>query len=157
MFYLVNRFPSSTLEDKTSFKSWYRKRSSLSNIRIFGSDAYMHVLKEKIGKFDSKVVKYIFIGYKEGVKGYKHWNPETKVYSWDVVFREFGNIPKYVFLPKNHLKKVNFDCMEGYPISSQERRHEPKTQFVRRLEYDTKEPKRYDPSNFFSLITIRIT
>ena len=39
---------------------------------------------------DNKDEKCIFIGYKDGVKGYKLQNLETKkiVYSGDVVFRE---------------------------------------------------------------------
>ena len=39
---------------------------------------------------DSKSEKCIFIGYKDGLKGYKLWNLVTRkvVYSRDVVFRE---------------------------------------------------------------------
>jgi hypothetical protein len=39
---------------------------------------------------DKKDEKCIFIGYKDGVKGYKLWNPETKktIYCQAVVFRE---------------------------------------------------------------------
>ena len=50
----------------------------------------MHVLKEKRSKLDNKIQKCIFIGYKDGVKGYKVWNPVTRkiVYNRDVVFKE---------------------------------------------------------------------
>ena len=39
---------------------------------------------------DNKVEKCIFIGYKDGVKGYKLWNIVTRkiMYNQDVVFRE---------------------------------------------------------------------
>jgi len=47
-------------------------------LRVFGCDAYVHVPKEKRTKFDSKSKKFIFIGYKDGLKGYKLWNPETR-------------------------------------------------------------------------------
>jgi hypothetical protein len=42
------------------------------------------------------VEKCIFIRYKDGLKGYKLWNPETKkvVYSQDVVFREMKDVVK---------------------------------------------------------------
>ena len=42
---------------------------------------------------DSKSEKCIFIGYKDGLKGYKHWNPVTRkvVYNRDVVFTPDGN------------------------------------------------------------------
>jgi len=45
--YLVNRLPSSTLEDKTSQEVWTGKKTSLSHLRVFGCDAYVHVPKEK--------------------------------------------------------------------------------------------------------------
>ena len=50
----------------------------------------MHVTKEKRSKLDNKEEKCIFVGYKDGIKGYKLWNPVTRkmVYSRDVDFRE---------------------------------------------------------------------
>ena len=50
----------------------------------------MHVLKEKRSKLDNKAKNCIFVGYKDGIKDYKLWNPITKkiVYSRDVVFKE---------------------------------------------------------------------
>ena len=76
--YLVNRSPSSTLEDKTPQEVWTGKKPSLSHMRVFGCDAYVHVLKEKRTKLDSKSEKCIFIGYKDGLKGYKIWKPLTR-------------------------------------------------------------------------------
>ena len=63
--YLVNSSPSSALEDKTPQEVWTSKKPSLSHLRVFGCDAYVHVPKEKRTKLDSKFEKYIFIGYKE--------------------------------------------------------------------------------------------
>jgi hypothetical protein len=56
----------------------------------FGCDAFVHVPKEKRNKLDNKEVKCIFIGYKDGMKGYKLWDPVLRktIYSQDVVFRE---------------------------------------------------------------------
>eukprot|EP00253_Pinus_taeda_P034553 PITA_34553 len=87
--YLVNRSPSSALEDKTPQEVWTGKKPSLSHLRVFGCDAYVHVPKENRTKLDSKSEKCIFIGYKDGLKGYKLWNLVTRkvVYSRDVVFR----------------------------------------------------------------------
>ena len=50
----------------------------------------MHVTKEKRSNLDNKDEKCIFAGYKDGIKGYKLWNPITRkiVYNRDVVFRE---------------------------------------------------------------------
>ena len=94
--YLVNRSPSSVLDDKTPHEVWSGKKPSLQHLRVFGCDAYVHVPKENRSKMDKKAEKCIFIGYKDGVKGYKLWNPERKkiVYSRDVVFREVKDVSK---------------------------------------------------------------
>jgi transposase InsO family protein len=44
--YLVNRSPSSNLDDKTLHEVWSRKKPSLQHLRVFGCDAYVHVPKE---------------------------------------------------------------------------------------------------------------
>ncbi len=101
--YLVNKPPSSTLEDKTPQEVWTRKKPSLLYLRLFGCDAYVRVPKEKQTKLDSKSEKCIFIGYKNGVKGYKLWNPVTRkvVYSQDVVFREVKDVIKHEVNQRN--------------------------------------------------------
>jgi hypothetical protein len=98
--YLVNRSPSQTLVDKTLHEAWIGKKPSLKHLRFFGCDAYVHVPKENESKLDNKVEKCIFIGYKNGIKGYKLWNPITKkiVCNQDVVFREVKDVPKHEVL-----------------------------------------------------------
>jgi hypothetical protein len=93
--YMVNRSPSSALDDKTTHEVWNSKKLSLEHLKVFGCDAYVHAQKENRSKMDNKVEKCIFKGYKDGVKGYKIWNPETKkiVYSRDV-FREVKDVSK---------------------------------------------------------------
>jgi hypothetical protein len=76
--YLVNRSPSSMLDDKTPQEVWTSNKPSLTHRKVFGCDANVHVPKEKKSNLDKKVEKCIFIGYKYGLKGYKLWNPETK-------------------------------------------------------------------------------
>ena len=85
--YLVNRTPTSALVDKTPHEVWTGKKPSLSHLRVFGCDAFVHVPKDKRNKLDSKAEKCIFIGYKDGVKGYKLWNlvKRKTVYSRDVI------------------------------------------------------------------------
>jgi hypothetical protein len=82
---------------------------------VFGCDAYVHVPKENRSKLDKKAEKAekcIFICYKDGVKGYNLWNPETKkiVYSRDVVFREVKYVSKQEFLPtQDEPKKIKLE------------------------------------------------
>jgi hypothetical protein len=53
--YLVNRSPSSTLDDKTPHEVWFGKKPSLQHLRLFGCDAYVHVPKENRSKLDKNV------------------------------------------------------------------------------------------------------
>lgn len=44
--YLLNRSPSSTVAvDKTPYELWLKKQPDLSNIKCFGSTAYMKIIK----------------------------------------------------------------------------------------------------------------
>jgi len=45
--YFVNISPSLALEDKTPQEVWTGKKHSLSHLRVFRCDAYVHVPKEK--------------------------------------------------------------------------------------------------------------
>jgi hypothetical protein len=125
--YLVNISPSSMLDDKTSQEVWTGKETSLTHLKVFGCDAYVHVLKENMSKLDKKAKKSIFIGYKYGLKGYKLWNPETKkvVYSRDVVFREMKDVVKQEVLPsKEEPKKIEFDLKDDESDSTEEQKLE---------------------------------
>jgi hypothetical protein len=73
--YLVNRSPSSMLDEKTPREVWSGKKPSLTHLKVFVCDAYVHVPKENNSKLDNKDEKCIFIGYKDGLKGYMFWNP----------------------------------------------------------------------------------
>ena len=101
------------LEDKIPQEVWTCKKPSLSHLRVFGCDAYVHVPKEKRTKLDSKSEKCIFIGYKDGLKGYKLWNPITRkvVYNQYVVFREVKTIIKHEF-PSKELEKIEFELKD---------------------------------------------
>lgn len=74
----------------TPYEGWHGKKPDLSHIRIFGSEAYLHVPKDERTKFDSKSVKCNFVGYSDTQKGYRLWNPETKKVKIgrDVIFNE---------------------------------------------------------------------
>jgi hypothetical protein len=50
--YLVNISPSSTLDDKTPQEVWTEKKPSLTHLKVFGCEAYVHVPKENKSKLD---------------------------------------------------------------------------------------------------------
>ena len=152
--YLVNRSPSSSLEDKTPQELWIGKKPSLSHLKVFGCDAYVHVPKEKGTKLDSKSEKCIFIGYKDGLKGYKLWNPVIRkvVYNRDVVFREVKYVNKHEFQQKKP-KKIESELKEEESDSTVEEELEdedPQTLGVRRLVRERRQLERYSPSAFCS-------
>ncbi|KAL4031342.1 hypothetical protein IC575_009619 [Cucumis melo] len=87
--YLINRSPSTALNLKTRQEVWTGKAPSLEHLRVFGCTAYAHV---KDGKLNKRALKCMFIGYPQGVKGYKLWCIEKGmnkcIISRDVIFNE---------------------------------------------------------------------
>jgi hypothetical protein len=69
---------SSFLFNTNPHEVWLGKNPSVSHLKVFGCDAFVHVTKEKKSKMDKKVVKCIFIGYKEGMKGYNIWDHASR-------------------------------------------------------------------------------
>eukprot|EP00253_Pinus_taeda_P002397 PITA_02397 len=132
--YLVNRSPSSALEDKTPQEVWTGKKPSLSHLRVFECDAYVHVPKEKRTKLDSKSKKCIFIG-------------EVK----DVIKHE---------VPSKELEKIEFELKEeesDSTIEDESEDEEPKNLGVRRSVQERRQPERYSPYTFCSNFSLSIT
>ncbi|KAH9728046.1 hypothetical protein KPL70_008880 [Citrus sinensis] len=86
---LVNLSPSAAIDFKTPLEKWSGKPGNYTELKAFGCDAYAHV---KQGKLSPRALKGKFIGYPEGVKGYKLWctdlSPPRCIISRDVIFNE---------------------------------------------------------------------
>ena len=88
--YLANRSPTSAINE-TPYERWNEgSKPDVSNLRVFGCNAYMHVPDEKRKKLDKKSTKCIFVGYPQGKKGYKLYELSTGKMrvSRDVIFVE---------------------------------------------------------------------
>lgn len=102
--YLVNRSPSSAIDFKTPLEMWYGKPADYRNLRAFGCQAYAHIKQDKL---EPRALKCIFIGYPEGVKGYKLRCLESGykrcLISRDVVFDELkmANLQQFNVNPQN--------------------------------------------------------
>ena len=119
----------------------------------------MHVPKEKRSKLDNTDEKCIFVGYKDGIKGYKLWNPVTRkiVYSRDVVFREVKNTSRNEDGPKEKgPEKMEFEIMnEGSDsfeeeLSESDEEVELQTPALRRFDRVRSPVERHSPPDFRS-------
>ena len=66
---------------------WSGKPADYSNLRAFGCTVYYHVSE---GKLEPRAKLGVFMGYEEGVKGYRIWSPSENrvILSRNVVFDE---------------------------------------------------------------------
>jgi hypothetical protein len=58
--YLVNRSPSSMLDDKTPHEVWTGKKPFLQHLRVFGCDA-LYIFQRKIGVSWIKRLKSVYL------------------------------------------------------------------------------------------------
>lgn len=65
---MVNLSPSSAVGFKALYEMWSGQPANYESLRAFGYPAYAYVNQ---GKFASRALQSLFIGYPEGVKGYK--------------------------------------------------------------------------------------
>ncbi|GMF51811.1 unnamed protein product [Phytophthora fragariaefolia] len=65
-----NRIPNS-VNVKTPYEIVHRTKPQLKNMKVFGSLCYAHIPDEKCRKLDPKAFKCRFMGFKDGVKGYR--------------------------------------------------------------------------------------
>lgn len=88
--YIVNRSPTRSLADTTPEEQWTGRKPNISNMKIFGCKAMVHIPKEKRRKLDVKSRECIFVGYSDSTKGYRFIDPQSNnvIMSRDVVFLE---------------------------------------------------------------------
>ena len=76
--FIINRYPSSTIDFKIPKEVWSGRPIDYLSIKIFGCPTYVHVQSGERSKLDLKSRKCIFLGFEKGVKGYKLWDPISK-------------------------------------------------------------------------------
>lgn len=99
---MINCSPAKSLQNRTLYELWTKRKPDLSNMRIFGCKALAHVPKELRQKWDEKSRDCLFIGYLEHSKGYRLFDTKTeKVFKdRDVVFleRKRADVARDVFM-----------------------------------------------------------
>nr|GEU94014.1 retrovirus-related Pol polyprotein from transposon TNT 1-94 [Tanacetum cinerariifolium] len=87
--YLINRSPSRAIEKKTPMEMWSGHPSDYGMLKIFGCVAYPH---DKQCKLEPRAVKYVLLGYLEGLKWYRLYRLDDEspkiITSRNVVFNE---------------------------------------------------------------------
>ncbi|GJU81534.1 retrovirus-related pol polyprotein from transposon TNT 1-94, partial [Tanacetum coccineum] len=126
--YLINRIPSSVLQNKAPYEMLLKKVPDYSNLRVFGCFAVAANPSRVVDKFAPRGVPCVFLDYPAHKKGYKSYNLLThnSFVSRDVVFHEhifpfdesssqkfFQQMP--VSMP-NHTHPVVYDDCELEPI-----------------------------------------
>ncbi|GJR70514.1 gag-pol polyprotein [Tanacetum coccineum] len=90
VLYDNNHSPLTAVELKTPMEMWTGKPVNYSDLHIFGSPVYVMYNSQETTKLDPKSRKCLFLGYADGVKGYRLWDltAHKVVVSRDVVFME---------------------------------------------------------------------
>ena len=78
LVHVLNACPTSALVGKTPSEVWHGRKPDVSHLRVWGCLAYVHIQKDKREKLGSHMEKCVFIGYPDGYKGWKFYNPVTK-------------------------------------------------------------------------------
>jgi len=115
---------------KTPYELWSGKSPVYSNLRVFGCTVYYHVSK---GKLEPRAKKRVFVGYGDGVKGYRTRSPSEKrvILSRNVFFDEnsmFNPTVKFTILENCGIEKqveqreteATCEVEEGSPQSHSE-------------------------------------
>jgi hypothetical protein len=107
-----NRTPTSALDGQTPYFHWKGKKPDISYFRVFGSLAYVLIRAGKRKALQPHSKKCIFVGYPEGVKAWRFWDPVDKrfIISSHAVFDERC-------FPGNSSTAINLAGTLAHPIA----------------------------------------
>lgn len=88
--YLLNRALTKSLQGKTPYEAWYKRKPKVHHLRTFGCIAYVKKAGPGISKLSDRSTRMVFVGYESGTKGYQFYDPVAmKLHiSRDVAFEE---------------------------------------------------------------------
>jgi hypothetical protein len=115
LIHVLNRCPTSAVEGKTSHEVWYKEKPGVGHLRVWGCLAYVHIQKDKRAKLGSHMEKCIFIGYPDGYKGWKFYNPETNkvIICERADFDERYNYEGQLLIPKESIDPEPWPLIPG--------------------------------------------
>ncbi|WVZ50199.1 hypothetical protein U9M48_001476 [Paspalum notatum var. saurae] len=88
--YILNRSPTKSLDGKTPFEAWYKRKPSVQHLRTFGCVAFVKIVGPGVNKLADRSVPGVFLRYEPGTKGYHVYDPVGRklMVSRDVLFDE---------------------------------------------------------------------
>jgi len=88
--FILNRSPTKALKGMTPYEAWHGRKPNVSYLRTFGCIGHMKIVKPGLGKLEDRSTKMVFLGYEDGTKAYRLYDPARGkvVVSRDVVFDE---------------------------------------------------------------------
>ena len=88
--FILNRASTKALAGKMSFEAWYGRKSSMSFLWTFGCIGHVRKTKPILTKLEDRSTSMVFLGYAEGTKVYRHYDPRgyKVLVLRDVVFDE---------------------------------------------------------------------
>jgi transposase InsO family protein len=88
--HILNRAPTRSLAGKTPYEAWRGRKPNVSYLRTFGCVVHVKNVGPGITKLSDRSTPMVFIGYEEGSKAYRVYDPAAKKLriTRDVVFEE---------------------------------------------------------------------
>jgi transposase InsO family protein len=98
--HVSNRFTTAALQGVTPHEAFLGTKPDLSHLRVWGCTAYVLIQRDKrpLGSLGAHMEKCIFIGYPQGYKGWKFYNPETR----KAVISERADFDERFFMLQRH-------------------------------------------------------
>ena len=69
-----NITPIKRTDYKTPTELWSGNKPNISHLRVFGCQAWVHILEKRRSNLEPKSREMIFVGYELGSKGYQFWD-----------------------------------------------------------------------------------
>ena len=87
--FILNTAPTKALKGKTLFEAWHGHKPSMAFMRTFGCVGHVNT-KPGLTKLEDRSTKMVFLGYEEGSKAYRLYDPVAGrvTVSRDIIFDE---------------------------------------------------------------------
>ena len=73
--FILNRALTKALKGKTPFEAWYGRKPSVSFLWTFGCIGHVRKTKPILTKLEDRSTPMVFLGYAEGTKAYRLYDP----------------------------------------------------------------------------------